>query len=62
MKKFITVLCSFISNSGYLLKKTPKGVLYDAKILPGKRWRYCSYAAPYLPAPLKPELAVRILG
>lgn len=43
-------------------QKAPKGVTYDAQILAVKDGDTVVIAAPFLPAPLKPELAVRIYG
>jgi endonuclease YncB( thermonuclease family) len=42
--------------------KEPQGVTYDAKIIRVSDGDTIVIAAPYLPAPLKPELAVRIYG
>ena len=43
-------------------QKTPQGVTYDAKIVRVNDGDTVVIAAPFLPAPLKPELAVRIFG
>ena len=43
-------------------QKTPKGVTYDAQILRIIDGDTVVIAAPFLPAPLKPELAVRVYG
>jgi hypothetical protein len=43
-------------------QKTPKGVTYDAQILRVTDGDTVVIAAPFLPAPLKPELAVRVYG
>ena len=43
-------------------QKTPQGVTYDANILRVSDGDTVVIAAPFLPAPLKPELAVRIFG
>ena len=61
MKKFITVLCLLLVTQVFA-QKTPKGVTYDAKIIRVNDGDTVVIAAPYLPAPLKPELAVRIFG
>jgi len=45
-----------------LAQKTPQGVTYDAKILRVSDGDTVVIAAPFLPAPLKPELAIRIYG
>jgi endonuclease YncB( thermonuclease family) len=42
--------------------KQPKGVVYDAQILKVSDGDTVVIAAPFLPKPLKPELAVRIYG
>jgi len=42
--------------------KQPKGVVYDAQILRVSDGDTVVIAAPFLPQPLKPELAVRIYG
>ena len=43
-------------------QKQPHGVTYDAKVLRVNDGDTIVIAAPFLPAPLKPELAVRIYG
>jgi endonuclease YncB( thermonuclease family) len=43
-------------------QKQPKGVTYDAQILKVSDGDTVVIAAPFLPAPLKPQLAVRIFG
>jgi endonuclease YncB( thermonuclease family) len=63
MKKFYAIvgflfLCLFLPVSA----KTPQGVMYDANILRVSDGDTIVIAAPFLPAPLKPELAVRIYG
>jgi endonuclease YncB( thermonuclease family) len=45
-----------------LAQKTPQGVTYDAQIIRVTDGDTVVIAAPFLPAPLKPELAVRIYG
>jgi endonuclease YncB( thermonuclease family) len=45
-----------------LAQKTPKGVVYDAQILQVSDGDTVVIAAPFLPAPLKPQLAVRVYG
>lgn len=42
--------------------KQPQGVVYDAQILKVTDGDTIVIAAPFLPAPLKPQLAVRIYG
>ena len=43
-------------------QKTPQGVTYDAQIVRVNDGDTVVISAPFLPAPLKPELAVRIYG
>jgi micrococcal nuclease len=43
-------------------QKTPQGVTYDAQILKVNDGDTIIIAAPFLPAPLKPQLAVRVFG
>jgi endonuclease YncB( thermonuclease family) len=45
-----------------LAQKTPNGVLYDAQIVRVTDGDTVVIAAPFLPQPLKPELAVRVFG
>ena len=42
--------------------KQPTGVIYDAQVIRVSDGDTIVIAAPFLPAPLKPELAVRIFG
>jgi len=63
MKKYIVLtLATLLLCTSVLAQKTPKGVTYDAKIIRVNDGDTIVIAAPYLPAPLKPELAVRIFG
>ena len=43
-------------------QKTPKGVTYDAQIVRVNDGDTVVIAAPFLPQPLKPDLAVRVFG
>ncbi len=43
-------------------QKTPKGMTYDAQIIRVNDGDTVVISAPFLPAPLKPELAVRVFG
>ena len=43
-------------------QKTPKGVTYDAQIIRVTDGDTVVIAAPFLPKPLKPELAIRVYG
>jgi endonuclease YncB( thermonuclease family) len=60
MKKLLLILLLVPTLS--LAQKTPKGVVYDAQILRVSDGDTIVIAAPFLPQPLKPELAVRIYG
>lgn len=63
MNKFIIFLVLLASTSTVALAdKSPKGVSYPATVLRVNDGDTVVIAAPYLPAPLKPELAVRIYG
>ena len=64
MKKNIvsTVVLIFAMMGSALAQKTPTGVTYDATIIRVSDGDTIVIAAPYLPQPLKPELAVRIYG
>ena len=43
-------------------QKTPQGMTYEAKIVRVNDGDTVVISAPFLPAPLKPELAVRVFG
>ena len=60
MKKLLAVL--LLVPALVFAQKTPKGVVYDAQILQVSDGDTVVIAAPFLPAPLKPQLAVRIYG
>lgn len=60
MKKIITSLLLLLSFTVHA--KTPQGVTYDATILRVSDGDTVVISAPFLPAPLKPELAIRIYG
>jgi endonuclease YncB( thermonuclease family) len=61
MKKIILLLALAIPILA-MSQKTPQGVTYDANILKVSDGDTIVIAAPFLPAPLKPQLAVRIFG
>jgi micrococcal nuclease len=61
MKKIITTILLALATVTYA-QKTPKGVTYDANIIKVSDGDTIVIAAPFLPAPLKPQLAVRIFG
>jgi len=60
MKKIIAAL--LLIPTLVLAQKQPQGVTYDAQIVRINDGDTVVIAAPFLPAPLKPELAVRIYG
>lgn len=60
MKKLLILLAMLPALA--FAQKTPQGVTYDAQILRVNDGDTVVIAAPFLPAPLKPELAVRIFG
>jgi len=60
MKKILLVL--LLVPLIAFAQKTPQGVTYDAQIVRINDGDTVVIAAPFLPAPLKPELAVRIFG
>ena len=64
MKKFSILLVGLLSVIGLqtAIAKTPEGVMYDATVVRVSDGDTIVIAAPFLPAPLKPELAVRIYG
>jgi endonuclease YncB( thermonuclease family) len=62
MKNFIALAIALAFTSPALSQKTPVGVTYDAKIIRAVDGDTIVIAAPYLPAPLKPEFGVRIFG
>lgn len=61
MKKIITVLLLAMSTTAFA-QKQPQGVTYDANILRVSDGDTVVIEAPFLPAPLKKELAVRVFG
>jgi endonuclease YncB( thermonuclease family) len=61
MKKIITTILLALATVTYA-QKTPQGVTYDANIIKVSDGDTIVIAAPFLPAPLKPQLAVRIFG
>lgn len=61
MKKIITALVLTISTLAFA-QKQPQGVMYDANILRVSDGDTVVIEAPFLPAPLKKELAIRVYG
>lgn len=60
MKKILIALCLLPVLAW--AQRTPQGVTYPAEIIRVNDGDTVVIAAPFLPAPLKPELAVRIFG
>jgi len=60
MKKLLAVL--LLVPVLAFAQKTPKGATYDAQILRVTDGDTVVIAAPFLPAPFKPELAIRVFG
>ena len=60
MKKLLALL--LLVPTMALAQKAPQGVTYDANILKVSDGDTVVIAAPFLPQPLKPQLAVRIFG
>jgi len=60
MKKLLAIL--MLMPALAFAQKAPQGVTYDAQIIRISDGDTIVIAAPFLPAPLKPELAVRIYG
>jgi len=61
MKRLLAFVLFTISTVA-LAQKTPQGVTYDAQIIRVNDGDTVVISAPFLPKPLKPELAVRIFG
>ena len=59
MKKLLLLLAVL---PAFAFSKTPQGVTYDAQIIKVSDGDTVVIAAPFLPQPLKPKLAVRIFG
>ena len=61
MKKLLLAVLMAVSLPA-LAQKQPQGMTYDAQIVRVNDGDTVVIAAPFLPKPLKPELAVRIYG
>ncbi len=61
MKNFIALALMLVATPA-IAQKTPVGVTYDTTIVRAIDGDTIVITAPYLPAPLKPELGVRIFG
>jgi endonuclease YncB( thermonuclease family) len=63
MRKFLVLVALVLgSHSAAIAQKQPVGVTYDTQIVRVTDGDTVVIAAPFLPAPLKPELAVRVFG
>lgn len=62
MKKLVMALAVALTATAAVAQKQPQGVVYDAQIVRVNDGDTVVIAAPFLPAPLKPELAVRVYG
>ena len=62
MKKLLIVLAALVMSNPAYAQKQPTGVTYDTQIVRVTDGDTVVIAAPYLPAPLKPQIAVRIFG
>jgi len=60
MRKILIALC--LLPALVWAQRTPQGVTYPAEIVRVNDGDTVVISAPFLPAPLKPELAVRIFG
>ena len=59
---FLSLALLLCGATSAVAQKTPQGVTYDTQIIRTTDGDTVVIAAPFLPAPLKPELAVRIFG
>ena len=62
MKTIMAAVAVYFVMLSAAVAKTPAGVTYDTTILRVSDGDTIVISAPYLPAPLKPQLAVRIFG
>jgi endonuclease YncB( thermonuclease family) len=62
MKNILVLMVALFFATTAYAQKTPTGVTYDAQIIRATDGDTVVIAAPYLPTPLKPELAVRVFG
>jgi endonuclease YncB( thermonuclease family) len=62
MKKIITILSLLLFTQAFAQKLPKNSATYDTQVLRVSDGDTIVIAAPFLPAPLKPELAVRIFG
>ena len=62
MKLYIFIALLIAITVPAYAQKTPQGVMYDAQIVRVNDGDTVVISAPFLPQPLKPELAVRVFG
>lgn len=62
IKKFILALAAVCSTVPVFAASDKNGVMYDATVLRVRDGDTVVIAAPWIPAPMKPEIAVRIYG
>jgi micrococcal nuclease len=62
MKTIMAAVAVYFVMLSAAVAKTPAGVTYDTTIIRVSDGDTIVISAPYLPAPLKPQLAVRIFG
>lgn len=62
MKTIMTAVAVYFVMLSAAVAKTPAGVTYDTSIIRVSDGDTIVISAPYLPAPLKPQLSVRIFG
>ena len=62
MKIIVAAFAAYFAMLGAAVAKIPEGVTYDTSIIRVSDGDTIVISAPYLPAPLKPQLAVRIYG
>lgn len=60
MKKLFTLALILFFSTAYAAKK--EGIIYDYEVDQVKDGDTVSFKAPFLPAPLKPVLSIRVLG
>ena len=61
MKKFIAIALVALATP-VAAQKTPVGVTYDAKVVKVSDGDTVQIEAPWIPAPIKPQISVRIFG
>jgi endonuclease YncB( thermonuclease family) len=62
MNKVLALLIAFLIPIAVLAQKQPQGVVYDAVITKVVDGDTIGFEAKFLPAPLKPELRLRVYG